>query len=224
MAPTPRKPRLHEHAIGRALRSIGVLLEPLAWIAGAAALIIWAVGMVSSAGAARQEIKRFATLRAASESPDLSLWSPQRIRAWQEALTLDAPPPLALLRIRRIGLEVAVLEGTDEWTLNRAVGLIEETAKPGADGNSGIAGHRDGFFRGLKDVHPGDLVELDTLEGAHIYRVERIWIVDPDDVSVLDPTPSAAVTLVTCYPFYFVGPAPQRYIVRAVRVSSRPTP
>jgi sortase A len=180
--------------------------------------------MVSSAGCARQEIERFATLRAASESPDLSLWSPVRIRAWQEARTHGAPPPLAILRIGRIGLEVAVLEGTDEWTLNRAVGLIEDTAKPGADGNIGIAGHRDGFFRGLKDVQPGDLIELDTLEGVNVYRIERAWIVDPEDVSVLDPTPSASVTLVTCCPFYFVGPAPKRYIVRAVRVSSRPTP
>ena len=99
-----------------------------------------------------------------------------------------------------------------------AVGHIEDTAAPGADGNTGIAGHRDGFFRGLKDITTGDAIELDTLNGKQIYRVERTWVVDPEDVSVLDPTPSRALTLVTCYPFYYVGPAPQRFIVRAVQV------
>jgi sortase A len=92
---------------------------------------------------------------------------------------------------------------------------------PGASGNSGIAGHRDGFFRGLKDVSPGDTIELDTLEEKQIYRIEQAWIVTPEDVSVLDPTPAQSITLVTCYPFYFVGSAPQRFIVRAVRVEAR---
>ena len=88
------------------------------------------------------------------------------------------------------------------------------------DGNSGIAGHRDGFFRGLKDIARGDTIELDTLHGTDVYRVERTWIVEPEDVSVLDPTPEPALTLVTCYPFYFRGSAPQRFIVRAVREGS----
>ena len=123
-----------------------------------------------------------------------------------------------MLRIPKLRLEVPILPGTDDRTLDRAVGHIEDTAAPGADGNSGIAGHRDGFFRGLKDIAPGDVIELDTLDGKQIYRVERTWVVDPEDVSVLDPTPSRALTLVTCYPFYYVGPAPQRFIVRAVQV------
>ena len=109
------------------------------------------------------------------------------------------------------------MPGTDDGTLDRAVGHIEGTAKPGTDGNSGIAGHRDGFFRGLKDIVAGDVIELDTIEGKDSYRVERTWVVDPDDVSVLDPTPARALTLVTCYPFYYVGSAPRRFIVRAVR-------
>ena len=115
-----------------------------------------------------------------------------------------------------------MLPGTDDRTLDRAVGHIEDTAQPGTDGNSGIAGHRDGFFRGLKDIVPGDAIELDTLQGKDVYRVERTWVVDPEDVSVLDPTPARALTLVTCYPFYFVGSAPQRFIVRAVRVGDKP--
>jgi sortase A len=86
------------------------------------------------------------------------------------------------------------------------------------DGNSGIAGHRDGFFRGLKNIAVGDVIELKTPRAKEIYRVERIWIVEPEDISVLDPTTTPSLTLVTCYPFYFVGPAPKRYIVRAERV------
>ncbi len=123
-----------------------------------------------------------------------------------------------MLRIPKIRLEVPILPGTDDRTLDRAVGHIEDTAALGVDGNSGIAGHRDGFFRGLKDITTGDAIELDTLNGKQTYRVERTWVVDPEDVSVLDPTPSRALTLVTCYPFYYVGPAPQRFIVRAVQV------
>jgi sortase A len=157
-------------------------------------------------------------------SPDQSLWSPERQRAWRETAVDEsaAPAPLAVLRIPSIALEVAVLEGTSEWTLNRAVGHIEDTALPGTEGNTGIAGHRDGFFRGLKDIRPGDVLEIETLTSVDTYRIEGTWIVDPEDVSVLDPTDSPSITLVTCYPFYFVGSAPQRFIVRAVRTQATP--
>ncbi len=152
--------------------------------------------------------------------PDQRLWSEKRIREWRDTLGQESAPPLAVLRIPRIGVETAVLEGTDDWTLNRAVGHIADTAKPGDAGNIGIAGHRDGFFRALKDVRVGDRLEVSLSRRLDIYRIERTWIVGPGDVSVLDPTRESSVTLVTCYPFYFVGPAPQRFIVRAVRVSS----
>jgi sortase A len=145
----------------------------------------------------------------------VSEWDVTRVRAWRAVLRQPAPPPLAILRIPKLKLEVAVLPGTDDFVLNRAVGHIEETALPGADGNSGIAGHRDGFFRGLKDIARGDAIELETLRERQTYRVERIWVVDPEDVSVLDATPTRSLTLVTCYPFFHIGPAPQRYIVRA---------
>jgi sortase A len=127
-----------------------------------------------------------------------------------------------MLRIPRIHLDVAVLPGTDDVTLDRAVGHIDQTAQPGTNGNSGIAGHRDGFFRGLKDIAVGDFIELETLAGSERYRIERTWVVNPDDVSVLDPTPTRALTLVTCYPFYFVGSAPLRFIVRAVPAGEKP--
>ena len=199
-----------------------LLAERELWIFGLACLATWGGLRVAAVAGARHEIERFGTLRAAGEAvqPDQTLWSPERIAAWRDALAEPAPPPLAVLRIPRIGLEVPVLEGTDRVTLDRGVGHIEHTAAPGSDGNSGIAGHRDGFFRGLKDISPGDAVEIETRRETEVYRVDRIWIVDPTDVSVLDPTPTRSLTLVTCYPFYFVGSAPRRYIVRAVRAGA----
>jgi sortase A len=186
-----------------------------------ACLSTWAIWRLSGTAGTRLELQRFAAARAAghleASPPDQSLWSVKRIHAWQDTLRQQAPAPLAVLRISKIGLEVPVLEGTDDWTLNRAVGHIGSTAAPGAAGNSGIAGHRDGFFRGLKDIAVGDAVELETATSVDLYRVERTWIVKPEDVWVLEPTRSRALTLVTCYPFYFIGSAPQRFIVRAVR-------
>jgi len=155
--------------------------------------------------------------------PDQSLWSQVRVRGYEESLKEQTSDPLAILRIPKIGVEVAVLEGTDDLTLNRAVGHIEGTPRPGENGNVGIAGHRDGFFRGLKDVVVGDTMELETLAGKETYRIEDIWIVKPEDVQVLDPTPGRAITLVACYPFYFVGSAPKRYIVRAVPQETQET-
>jgi sortase A len=151
--------------------------------------------------------------------PDYALWSKIRIKEYEESLAQASSAPLGILRIPKIDLEVAVLEGTDDLTLNRAVGHIEDTAKPGEAGNVGIAGHRDGYFRGLKEIAKGDTMELETLSGVDTYRVTDVWIVKPEDVQVLAETPQPSVTLVACYPFYFVGHAPQRYIVRAVRES-----
>jgi sortase A len=200
-------------------------VEILSWVAGIAAFVYVGAQYLDGRRGSREALDRFAELKAIEkppESPDLTLWSSQRIAAWQSTLTLPREVPLAVLRIPRIHLEVPVLEGTSDVTLNRGGGHIEETALPGTIGNSGIAGHRDGFFRGLKDVGPGDTIELDTLREKQIYRIERAWIVNPEDVSVLDPTPEQSITLVTCYPFYFVGSAPQRYIVRAVRTDQGP--
>ena len=159
-----------------------------------------------------REIERIVTtLRTA----DQSLWSEGRIAKYRQSLTQNFAPPLAVLRIPKIGLEVPVLPGIDEPTLNRAVGAIPGTALPGEPGNVGIAGHRDGYFRGLKDLATGDRLELETLAGRVEYSVTSIRIVEPTAVEVLAPTPQPVLTLVTCYPFYFVGNAPQRFIVRA---------
>jgi sortase A len=147
---------------------------------------------------------------------DMKLWSPARVKAYKAALKRDAPPTLAILRIPRLNLEVPVYDSTTDAVLDLAAGRIEDTALPGTPGNVGIAAHRDGFFRVLKDIKQGDALVLDTPASTEQYRVEWIRITTPDDVSVIDPTPGRAVTLVGCYPFYYVGPAPQRFIVRAV--------
>ena len=201
-----------------------LVVEITCWAVGLVGLAVWGAFQIGVASSTRHDLERFAVLKSAAPqagTPDQSLWSPNRISAWRKALSDPSPVPLAVLRIPKIRLEVPVLPGTDDRTLDRAAGHIEGTAKPGTDGNSGIAGHRDGFFRGLKDIAPGDVIEIDTIEGKDSYRVERTWVVDPEDVSVLTPTSTRALTLVTCYPFYYVGSAPRRFIVRAVLAGDR---
>ena len=206
-------------------RRLLTLAEGVSWAVGLIGLAVWVWFQVGNATRTRHDLDRFAALQVEGThpaTPDQSLWSPARVSAWLKVSNEPAPAPLAVLRIPKIRLEVPVLPGTDDRILDRAVGHVEGTAPPGTDGNSGIAGHRDGFFRGLKDIVPGDAIELDTLNGKEAYRVERTWVVDPEDVSVLDPTSTRVLTLVTCYPFYFVGSAPRRFIVRAVRVTEKP--
>lgn len=146
---------------------------------------------------------------------DTSLWSEERIAAYKQSLEVQADSPVAVLTIPRLSLAVAVFNRTDESVLNRGLGRIAGTARPGEAGNIGIAGHRDGFFRCLKDIQIGDTIELATLKGKTTYIVDETKIVQPEDVSVLEPRKASAVTLVTCYPFYFVGSAPKRFIVHA---------
>lgn len=117
--------------------------------------------------------------------------------------------------IKRLQLSAIVKEGLDARTLRRAVGHVPGTALPGEAGNVALAGHRDTFFRPLRDVRVGDRVELETPRATFTYQVESIRIVRPSDVEVLDPTPYPALTLITCYPFNYVGKAPKRFIVRA---------
>ena len=154
---------------------------------------------------------------------DTSLWSDKRIRAYNESLSHVFGAPLAVLSIPKIHLEVPVFEGTDDVTLDRGAGRIAGTAHPGQAGNLGVAGHRDGFFRGLKDVTTGDEIKLALPEGEATYVIDQITVVTPEDVSVLQPRPTSSITLVTCFPFYFVGSAPERYIVSAsLRAETQP--
>ena len=149
-----------------------------------------------------------------AKSPDQSLWSPERVRDYEASLTAVTEEPLAILRIPDLGLEVPVYASASDLHLNRGAGLIEGMGLPDKGGNLGIAGHRDGFFRVLKDVVPGQRIEIETQKRKHTYRVVSTEVVDPTDLRVLADTLDPTVTLVTCYPFYFLGSAPQRFIVR----------
>jgi sortase A len=134
------------------------------------------------------------------------------------------PMPGSLIgRLEAPTLNVAttVLEGSDDATLKRASGHIEDTPLPGEIGNVGVAGHRDTVFRPLERAKAGDPLVLTTADRVYHYRITRTFIVDPDDVYVLDPTPAPTLTLVTCYPFRYLGHAPRRFIVKAELVQER---
>jgi sortase A len=160
--------------------------------------------------------------RLAATPPNFLLWSGTRIEDYEQSLNKHLAPALAVMRIPRLDVEAPVLEGTDDITLNRGVGHIAGTAYFGHDGNIGIAGHRDGFFRGLKNIKVGDRIQIDEVDRTETYIVDRLQIVSPQNVSVLASSAKPILTLVTCYPFYYVGNAPQRFIVHAVLVDSVP--
>jgi sortase A len=147
---------------------------------------------------------------------DYTLWAKARIRAYRAMAHLKLDSPIAVLSIPRLRLTAPVFEGTGVTALNRGLGRIAGTAGLGGSGNLGIAGHRDGFFRVLKDIEPGDLIQIRARGGEDIYAVASRTVVDRRDVNVLQPTSFPSLTLVTCYPFYFVGDAPERLVVKAV--------
>ena len=153
--------------------------------------------------------------------PDYTLWSEKRINDYHASQKQKDDAPLAILSIDKLDLKVPVYNGTDEINLNRGAGRIKGTAKVGSPGNLGIAAHRDGFFRVLKDIEVGDSIDMLTLKGKTEFVVSSITIVDPTDISVLAPTDDQTITLVTCYPFYFVGHAPKRYIVKGELLSNQ---
>jgi len=209
-------------------------LETLLLITGATLLVVYAAAQVDARLGHEQALEAFAQARAEhvetaaaapptpvgslepSIEPDQSLWGQGRIAAYRDSLRLHHDAPLGVLTIPSIRFEAPIFDGTSELTLNRGIGRIEGTADVGAAGNLGLAGHRDGFFRPLKDVHVGDAIAVESLRGTTLYRITELMVVEPTDVQVLAPTDTATLTLVTCYPFYFLGEAPQRYIVKAV--------
>lgn len=188
-------------------------------------LIAVGIGLLATYAGARThgEVERRDAIAAFDErrdfsagTPDQSAWSQSRIAAYHEA---NPGTPVAVLRVPSAGIEVPVFSDTSERNLNRGAGAIEGTAAPGSDGNAGIAAHRDGYFRALQDVVLGDEIEVEHHTGTRRYRITDLTVVEPTDVSSLYPTDEPVLTLVTCYPFYFVGSAPQRYIVRAVAIN-----
>jgi sortase A len=163
------------------------------------------------------------------------LWNRDRSEPKTEAPSAIRPEPdqpveeapamrsvIGRLEIPRLELSVMVREGADEGTLRRAVGHIPGTALPGKLGNVGLAGHRDTFFRALRNIREDDTIELQTTHGSYHYIVKSTKIVTPRDVSVLEASGGDTLTLVTCYPFYYVGSAPKRFIVHAAQVAAIP--
>jgi len=133
---------------------------------------------------------------------------------------LPAGAPIGRIEIPRLGMRAMIVNGTTPTTLRRAVGHIQGTPLFGSGGNVGLAAHRDTFFRGLRDLRKGDTIEIDTLQGAYEYLVEATRVVAPDDTTVLDASARPTLTLVTCYPFDYVGPAPRRFIVQAYQAAA----
>jgi sortase A len=137
---------------------------------------------------------------------------PTRVRG---TVTPAAGSAIGRIEIPRLGVSAIIRAGSDARTLRLAVGYIPGTALPGQRGNTGLAAHRDTFFRRLRDIRADDEIRIVTKDATFHYSVDRTRIVQPKDVWVLNPTPNPALTLVTCYPFNYVGSAPQRFIVRA---------
>ncbi len=218
----------------KALMQVVKFLELTLWSIGAL-LIASFVGVLGW-----QKFERgheIAAFEAAQLNLPLPVPSPQEL---QPSLKLSVPPAqivangtvrvalspsndvaIAILRIPAIKLVVPVNRGTGRSELLRGAGLVTGSALPGSNGNVSIAAHRDSYFRGLRNIKAGDIVELDSLEHKNLYRVTNTKIVEPTDVNVLADVGEPVLTLITCYPFYFIGSAPQRFIVRAVATDIR---
>lgn len=180
--------------------------QRLLWIAGA-----FALGYVGStlldASLYQASAKRSLETQVQVEREPYEIHSKPAIQTGDLLGRLDIP---------RLGMSIAVLQGTNSRMLRRGAGHIENTPLPGEPGNSGIAAHRDTFFRGLKDIRKDDEIQFQAPTGLFRYAVDWAKVVEPNDTTALEPsTLESTLTLVTCYPFYFVGPAPKRFVVRA---------
>ena len=206
-------------------------LERGALIIGLLCLGLWARAQLRSWAFQSAESKKLATARrevvpAPAGTPGPEVSRERRTRATTKKPAKSARPVAAIGRIEipRLRIQAMVAEGTDARTLDLAVGHIASTAPPGSPGNCGLAGHRDTFFSGLGGVRAGDLVRFSSRERTYTYEVQWSRVVDPDRVDTLDPTPVPSLTLVTCYPFTYVGRAPQRFVVRARQVDAPDPP
>lgn len=193
-------------------------LEAALWLVGITCTATYAVATAQTAhvqGSAIAEMEAEWHVEANAQ-PDQSLWSEERVDHYRPAQAVaERLSPHALLTIPKIDVRVAVFNGTSDRVLNLGAGRVPGTATVSGDGNLAIAAHRDGFFRGLKDIELGDEIAVQHRDGINRYTVTEVSIVEPSDVSVLAQTETPTLTLITCYPFYFVGSAPQRFIVRA---------
>lgn len=186
-------------------------------------IIIWTLAIISLGIAIGMQVDAY-IYQHTSQPPSVAHETPERVaHAGSIAQGASIAPmpsiapgtPIARLVIPRLGLNVVVAEGSTDKVLRRAVGRLESSASPGDRGNIVLAGHRDTFFRSLSGIREGDLIVLASGAGNQRYRVEWARVVEPDDVQVLSRSSHAELTLVTCYPFRYVGDAPLRFVVRA---------
>ena len=186
-------------------------LARLLMLVGALALA-WAGYRIVSARRAQFEYRDALEAKRAAPSPEPP----------KPALPLTMPlgEPIGTISVPRLGLSAVVAEGDDKPVLDNAAGHLPDTALPWNDGNTAVAAHRDGLFRPLKGIKVGDIVRFETVHGDFEYRVKESYIVEPDDIWVLNPTLEPTLTLISCYPFNFIGNAPKRFIVKAERVPS----
>ena len=154
---------------------------------------------------------------AAGNALDKQIYAEEQHKASASQAVAKEGDVLGRIEVPRLKLRVAILEGTTAHTLRLGVGHIGGTALPGTDGSIGIAGHRDTYFRGLKDIHKNDEIIIQTARGISTYEVDWIRITDPADGGIMAPTADSGLTLVTCYPFHYIGAAPERYVVHAHR-------
>lgn len=189
------------------------LLERALLLAGLVALGLFLWGYGAPRVLATQAVEEF--VRQTQDNPDTSLWSPERIEAFEQGKQYGEPA-IGVLRIDALALEAPIYTGSTDRILDKGIGWITQTTPLGEQGNIGLSAHRDGFFRGLKDISVGDRIQIFDGQDNKQYRVTATDIVQPQDTYVLDPTMKETLTLVTCYPFYFVGSAPNRFVVYAV--------
>jgi len=180
-------------------------IEYACWSAGATAIVWFGLLSWSSVKFQTQQGKRLETLREVQDKTSLA----------------KPGDPFGEVSIPRLGLSAIIAEGVDERTLRHAVGHFPESSTPEGVGTVALAGHRDTFFRPLANVRLHDLVTLETPHGKYQYEVVHTAVVAPQHIEVVQSSPESDLTLVTCYPFRYVGQAPQRFIVQAVRISTR---
>ena len=198
-------------AMNRRLRT---LLVSALMVAGAAQLTFVAAVLIRSSMLEREA--------RVAESGPANPWNLQRATRTRN----QACPGhrIGHLEIRRLGVRAAVVEGIDSHSLLSGVGHVPRTAFPGEPGNTALAGHRDTHFAPLQRIVPGDSIRIATADGVFLYQVDSAFIVSPDRGDLMGPTGRASLTLITCYPFRWIGPAPQRFVVRAHGLATSPAP
>ena len=181
-------------------------------------LVIVGVGCLGWVGTTWVEARMFQEEQSRTLDRAIDLARISQSAAADSASGATVRGPVGRLEIPRLDVSVVVMPGEDEETLQNAVGHLSDTPMPWNGGNTALAGHRDTFFRALEHVTVGDDIHFDTPPGRFRYRVLRTVVVEPEELWVLDPSAKPTLTLITCYPFRFVGPAPKRFIVQAQRV------